>query len=191
MSVLYQTLEDRGNVDDVEANGPYLSDVRDCWLGKGYYYWDTFLEAAHYWGYVSYTVKGKDYIIAKSDLLIPADKLLNLLEPEQLAMFKRWIDSYSKTFPETDVTVEKVIAHAEKIMGSAFPYVAIKAEFRESFTNKSYQDRIYPRVNPNGKAYLDLRPPVQICIKDKSIIGSNNFKVIYPTKYAEDGAYTF
>lgn len=191
VSVLYQTLEDRDNVDYVEANGPFPGDVRDRWLGKGYYYWDTFIDAAHYWGYVSYKIKGKGYIIAKSEVSIPADKLLNLLEPEQLAMFTNWRDCYAKTFPETEVTVEKVLTPAEKIMGSAFPYIAIKAEFRESFINKGYQDRIYPRVNSNGKAYLDLKPPVQICIKDKSIIGSDNFKVIYPLKYAEEGAYTF
>jgi hypothetical protein len=34
VSVLYQTLEDRDNVDYVEANGPFPGDVRDR-SGKG------------------------------------------------------------------------------------------------------------------------------------------------------------
>jgi len=191
VSVLYQTLEDRNNVDDVEANGPFPGDKRDRWLGNGFYYWDTFIDAAHYWGYVSYKMRGKEYIIAKSEVSIPAEKLLNLLEPEQLAMFARWRDSYAKTFPGADVTVEKVITHAEKIMGATFPYVAIKAEFKDCFKNKEFQDRVYPRISPNGRAYLDLKPPVQICIRDKSIIGADNFKVIYPLKYAGIDAYTF
>ncbi len=191
MSVLYQTLEDRDNVDYVEANGPFPGDKRDRWLGKGYYYWDTFIDAAHYWGFVSYKANGREYIIAKSEVVIPPDKLLNLLEPEQLAMFASWRDSYADTFPNSNVTVEKVITHAEKIMGADFPYVAIKAEFRECFKHKEFRDRIYPRISSNGKAYLDLKPPVQMCIRDKSIIGINNFKVVFPLKYAGEDAYTF
>lgn len=82
MSVLYQTLEDRDNVDYVEANGPFLGNVRDRWLGKGYYFWDTFIDAAHYWGFVSYKVKGKDYIIAKSEVDIPMRKLSPVLKSQ-------------------------------------------------------------------------------------------------------------
>lgn len=189
MSVLYQTLEDRDNVDYVEANGPFLGNVRDRWLGKGYYFWDTFIDAAHYWGFVSYKVKGKDYIIAKSEVDIPKNMLLNLLEPEHLVMFANWRDSYAKTFPGSKVTVEKVITHAEKLMGGNFPYSAIKAEFKDCFSYKEYQDRIYPYLA--GKAYLDLKPPVQICIRDRSIIGINNFKVVFPIEYAGADAYTF
>jgi hypothetical protein len=189
LSVLYQTLEDRDNVDYVEANGPFLGNVRDRWLGKGYYFWDTFIDAAHYWGFVSYKVKGKDYIIAKSEVDIPKNMLLNLLEPEHLMMFANWRDSYAKTFPGSKVTVEKVITHAEKLMGGNFPYSAIKAEFKDCFSYKEYQDRIYPYLA--GKTYLDLKPPVQICIRDRSIIGINNFKVVFPIEYAGADAYTF
>lgn len=189
MSVLYQTLEDRDNVDYVEANGPFPGNVRERWLGEGYYYWDTIIDAAHYWGIVSYKNKGKGYIIAKSEVNIPKENLLNLLEPEQIVMFSRWRDSYAKTFPKSTVTVEKVLKHAENIMGVAFPYVAIKAEFKDCFKYKEYQDRIYP--TPSGRAYLDMKPPVQVCIRKKSIIGSDNFKVIYPIEYAGQDAYTF
>lgn len=145
--------------------------------------------AAHYWGIVSYKNKGKDYIIAKSEVSIPKEKLLNLLEPEHIVMFTKWRDSFAKTFPETRVTVEKVLKHAENIMGSAFPYVAIKAEFKDCFKYREYQDHIYP--TSYGKAYLDMKPPVQVCIRDKSIIGQDNFKVIYPIEYAGSEAYTF
>lgn len=63
-----------------------------------------------------------------------------------------------------------------------------------TFTNveinyKEYQDRIYPYSA--GKAYLDLKPPVQICICDRSVIGMNNFKVVFPIEYAGADAYTF
>lgn len=181
MSVIFQTLEDRNNVDYVEANGPFPGNVRDRWLGKGYYFWDTLEESAHFWGRVAYENNGKEYIIARSEVMLPPDRVLNLLEPEDLVKFAAWRDVYAATFPGTKVTVERVLEHARNIMGRKFPYVAIKAEFKDSINSRKYQDRI----SPNGKAYLDLKPAVQICICDKAIIGKDNFKVIYPSKYTE------
>lgn len=182
MSTLYQTLEDCNNVDYVEANGPFPGNVRERWLGAGYYYWDTFINSAHFWGRVSYVHAGKGYIIAQSEVSLPSDKVLNLLEPTDLEKFAAWRDVYAKTFPNRVVTVERVLTHAENVMGPDFPYVAIKAEFKNCINIRDYQDRI----SPNGKAYLDLKPPVQVCIKDKSIIGKDNFKVIYPECYMDN-----
>ncbi len=182
MSILYQTLEDCDNVDSVEANGPFLGNVRNRWLGRGYYYWDTFINSAHFWGRVSYLNVGKRYIIAQSEVSIPPEKVLNLLEPSDLTKFAAWIDEYAKTFPKSEVTIEKVLTHAENIVGKDFPYVAIRAEFRNCVNIPDYQDRIYP----NGKAYLDLKPPIQICIKDRRVIGKDNFKVVYPECYMDN-----
>ena len=181
MSILYQTLEDCDNVDYVEANGPFPGDKRDRWLGKGYYYWDTFINSAHFWGRVSYLNEGKNYIIAQSEVVLPPDQVLNLMEPSDIMKFSTWRDEYAKTFPKSKVTIEKVLTHIENIMGSDFPYIAIKAEFRDCINLRDYQDRIFP----NGKAYLDLKPPIQICIKDKKVIGRDNFKVIFPECYVD------
>ena len=188
MSILYQTLEDRDNVDYVEANGPFLGNIRDTWLGKGYYYWDTFINSAHFWGWSSYKSKNKEYIIAKTELDIPSERLLNLLDPVDIQKFSTWIDEYELTFPNRKVTVEKVITHIQNIMGSSFPYVAVKAVFNDCVNKPEYQNRIYQK---NGRAYLDLQPPIQMCIFDKSIIGQNNFKVIYPSDYLNESDFTF
>ena len=182
MGILYQTLEDCDNVDYVEANGPFLGNQRDRWLGRGYYYWDTFINSAHFWGRVSYLNAGKGYIIAHSEISLPPEKVLNLLEPSDLIMFAAWRDEYVKTFPKSKATIEKVLTHAENIMGENFPYIAIRAEFRDCINIQDYQDRIFP----NGRAYLDLKPPIQICIKDRNVIGKDNFKVIYPECYMDN-----
>ena len=125
---------------------------------------------------------GKGYMIAQSEVSLPADKVLNLLEPTDLILFSAWRDEYARTFPKSKATVERVLTHAENIMGENFPYLAIRAEFRDCINIRDFQDRIFP----NGKAYLDLKPPIQICIKDKSIIGKDNFKVIYPECYIDN-----
>lgn len=187
MSILYQTLEDCDNVDYVEANGPFPGNVRNPWLGKGYYYWDTFVNSAHFWGRVSYLNAVKRYLIAQSEVSLPSDKVLNLLEPKDLTLFSAWRDEYAQTFPNSKVTIERVLTHAEDIMGTKFPYIAIRAEFRECVNIRDFQDRIYP----NGKAYLDLKPPIQICIKDKNVIGKNNFKVIYPECYIDNSLMAY
>lgn len=187
MSTLYQTLEDCDNVDYVEANGPFPGNVRDTWLGKGYYFWDTFINSAHFWGRISYLCAGKEYIIAQSNVLLPAEKVLNLLEPTDLVKFAAWRDEYRRTFPKSKITIERVLTHAENIMGSKFPYIAVRAEFRDCINIRDYQDRI----SPNGKAYLDLKPPIQVCIKDKNIIGKDNFKVIYPESYIDNSLMSY
>ena len=35
-------------------------------------------------------------------------------------------------------------------------------------------------------AYLDTCPHIQVCILDKTFIGEDNFKVIFPDEYCED-----
>ncbi len=57
---LFQTLEDRGDFLKVEQNAPYLCDRLDAWLGNGYYFWEAFIEIAHWWGERVY---GSNYII--------------------------------------------------------------------------------------------------------------------------------
>ena len=42
---IFQTLEDRNNPDEVESQGPFIC-TNNPWLGKGYYFWDTFLDLA-------------------------------------------------------------------------------------------------------------------------------------------------
>lgn len=179
MSTLFQTLEDRDNVDYVEANGPFPGNIKDRWLGNGYYYWDSFIDLAHFWGRVSYLNHGRNYIIAESKVNLSVDNTLNLLDIYDLTMFKTWTEEFRKTFPNTRVTVEKIITHAENIMGDKFPYSAIRAVFNDCINLPQFQNRI-PTAN---KSYLDLLPPIQICIRSKSLIGKNNFKVIYPPHY--------
>ena len=61
--ILYQTLDDNDNADYVEQNAPFPCDRKNSWLGTGYYFWDTFIENAHWWGEVNYK---NSYIICKA-----------------------------------------------------------------------------------------------------------------------------
>jgi len=61
---IYQTLEDRNNPDVVENQGPFLCNRKDVWLGIGYYFWDSFIENAHWWGKEG--ARYKNYFICES-----------------------------------------------------------------------------------------------------------------------------
>ena len=65
IKILYQTLENRKNPEIIEKNGPFLCNWENTWLGDGYYFWDSFINNAHWWG--KEARKYKDgYIICKS-----------------------------------------------------------------------------------------------------------------------------
>ena len=61
--ILYQTVEDRDNPEHIKSNSPFLCNRKDAWLGKGYYFWDTLIENAHWWGKTVY--KNNDYVVLK------------------------------------------------------------------------------------------------------------------------------
>lgn len=72
---IYQTLENRRNDEEVEKHGPYFCSERyangiikggakEPWLGEGYYFWDTRIADARWWGDTVYAQKG--YIICKT-----------------------------------------------------------------------------------------------------------------------------
>lgn len=74
-TTIYQTLEDRDNDEEVQEHGPYWCDlyeadgkkkegIKEPWLGAGYYFWDTLIEDAHWWGRTIYPKKG--YIVCQS-----------------------------------------------------------------------------------------------------------------------------
>lgn len=175
-------MEDRGNVDFIELNGPFKCTRADAWLGAGYYFWDTFIDNAHFWGDKAYLQNGKYYIIALSKIELPGSKALNLLAPGDLLRFKSWIDSYKRSYPESVATTSRVIRYIEERCGGKLPFQAIIADFKDSIIDKRFSNRINPTINYN-KAYLDLQPAIQICLKNKSVVGENNFKVVYPEEY--------
>lgn len=181
MSKLYQTLENRENVDDVEQNGPYCCSRQDAWLGTGYYYWDSYMDWARWWGEQVYG--SGNYIICETLLDINAINVLNLLEPEELLSFQSCIDEIQKIFPDKELTVGFIVEYLK--MHTSFPYKAIKAKGEQARKTISSNRYIPFNSNKKGKiSVLDLMPQVQICILDKSVVGKNNFKVIFPQEYA-------
>lgn len=181
MKTLYQTLEDRGNLDFVEKNGPFFCKANSAWLGRGYYYWDTFLDYAKWWGVKIYPKQG--YIICESKVDFHKVKVLDLEDPEVMMYFKQAGETFNKVYKGRTVFVSQVIEYLKK--NTSFNYQAIRARVQGA-TNESYLPGHKMNLRSGHSAYLDLKPQVQVCILDRSVIGENNFHVVYPPEYSED-----
>ncbi len=176
---LYQTLEDKSNVDYVEENGPFICKRRDAWLGIGYYYWDTFVDNAHLWGRKIYNSDNKDYMICLSKVEFSNENVYDLDNPNILLEIKILEKKLSEIYPNKNITV--AVALEQLKQSREFTYKAIRARAVNDMNDS--KQKIPFKIG--YKAYLDTCPHIQVCILDKTFVGNDNFKVIFPTEYSE------
>lgn len=139
------------------------------WLGSGYYFWDTFIELAHWWGQVHYKNRvKKNYVICQTSLVCEDDEILDLVGNlgqvkdvrDIVEQMRRCPEYNDKTFKAQ--TVINFIRYILKV-----PYKAVRA-YGE---NSSHDENIIQhRLKFSKSAYLNLCPEVQICVIDKSVI---------------------
>lgn len=178
---LYQTVDNKDNPDEVENKGPFLC-KRTPWLGKGYYFWDSFIELAHWWGRQGYA---NNYMICEAICNDNPNDIFDLLgntdHMKEMRMYKELLE---KRKQKEKITPAFILMHMQKHSGS-FHYAAIRACGIDSI-NKDYKLRANRMIFKEGnRAYLDLTPAIQICVLDKKKIGLSNYRVIFPTEYCQ------
>lgn len=184
---IYQTLEDRDNPDDIERLGPFPGDTKLAWLGSGYYFWEYNIEYAHWWGGIFYRKNG--YVICESsyDYNLDRDEIFDLDQPEYEERFIRtWkmIEEMGKVHP---VTVPAVIDFLEQNIKPFQKYKAIRVRGVDSVSSNYEPIAKYRVPFEEGKRpYLDLLPPVQLCVINKSILHKGRYSIVYPEKYVEE-----
>ncbi|CAM4366697.1 hypothetical protein EWU23_09690 [Cytophagaceae bacterium 50C-KIRBA] len=175
---LYQTLENRGNEEDILLNGPFICRRNTSWLGDGYYFWDGIIENAHWWGEVGYKVKGSDYVITKGCCDFDFDTCFDLVGwTEHLNQFKQAVDLMNEMgLIDSNVTVRRVIEYI-KNKTQSFNYQAIRAC---GVLTRSEKSEMFFQMKFNVKKvpYLDLTPPIQLCLFDKGSLNFRNYEVI-------------
>jgi len=80
------------------------------------------------------------------------------------------------------VTVPMTVEILKRTTDFLEKFKAIRANPIKSRNNS--EDFIY--FNENHKAYINLDPPIQMCVIDKSFLFSNKFEIIYPEIYCKD-----
>lgn len=172
ISPVYQTIEDRNNPNEVEANGPILGEYKP-WLGVGYYFWDGFIDNAHWWGEAH--VK-KDYMICHASIEVEDDYILDLHgNPEHMQYFSKTLKLVADELKKDKLTISEAFAYLRK-KSESFVYKVIRAESPDCGS----PTETYPFVDGH-KSRLNLIKPIQICAFDKNCVVE--YTVIYPDYY--------
>lgn len=181
--VLYQTIEDRNNPDQIEANAPFKCLRKDAWLGHGYYFWDTFIENAHWWGKTNYSQKG--YVILK---FICEDNYVNLFDlhgnMNHVKYFKDIVNLLHKQgLLNSGTTVAWIIEYLKKHTDFAEQYEAIRIYGHYSKSLNNTEKRFFSK---NRLHYFELTPAVQLCLFNKNSLNLKEGEIIFPSEYVSD-----
>ena len=177
-TVVHQTLEDRGNPENIENHGPFpVLNVKNSYLGAGYYFWDDHIELAHWWG--KYYVK-KDYVICEGKLSVEKDKFLDLVGSrqdqkyfsfmiEKLGMQNESIGTIIESLKEMDMKPN---------FKGVFPYKVIRAM---DVTSKSTS--VEKSFASGKKGMANLAPQIMICLIKKNKVILPEYKIVFPEDY--------
>ena len=176
---IYQTLEDRQNYGEVEEHGSYFcyaryandvpkSSVKEPWLGEGYYFWDTRIADAQWWGDTVYSKKG--YIICHTTYDQHSPLLYDLVG--DMKHFDEFIACAEliKTKLNTDaVSFSVVLTYMKKL--PEFDYKAIRV-WPHPYTVEKTVVRF-----PGDRLVLGKADKIQICFFDKTLL-KNPYKIV-------------
>lgn len=184
---VYQTLEDRDNPDFVEQNGPFKCVRKNAWLGDGYYFWDSFIENAHWWGAEGASYGGR-YMICESTYVLDEERCFNLIDnPLHFEMYNntKQLMHDKGLFVENVTTVARIIEYIKNTL-KLFKYEGIRVygvnskSFSSPFSNRTIFD------NNHNTKYLDSIPAIQVCFYSTKSLNLKGFKLIYPPEYNND-----
>lgn len=177
---VFHTVENKENPDYIEQNAPFLCSRQNAWLGTGYYFWETFIDLAHWWGRTAYN---NQYIICKSYLSCSNSDLLDLVGNTAQMMDMREVIKILQEQYKTSLTVKFVIDWLNKINKNV-KYKAIRVHGIKSTSDQEIA-KWQIHFKENTIAYLDFCPTIQICVLDKSIL-KLPLKIVYPEEYCKE-----
>ncbi|WBV59479.1 hypothetical protein PFY12_10455 [Chryseobacterium camelliae] len=184
IKTLYQTLENRDNPDYVEENGAFSCNWQNTWLGDGYYFWDTFIENAHWWGEMRYS---SNYFICKAICDFDNEKCFDLVgDTEHMMDFDNCVNFLrEQNLLNEKSTVASIIRFIKEKVGG-FNYEAIRAmgiksisEYKNEYKRYLYRFKFEIDKSP----YLDYKPAIQICIFEKRGLNLRDYRIEYPEEY--------
>lgn len=173
-TTIYQTLEYRNNNKEIEANGPYFCSLRDAqgkiktgvkapWLGEGYYFWDTRIEDAKWWGETAYKSKGNGYVVCKTVYDAHSPLLYDLLgDLKAFDEFIKMAEMIKSNYNKRKVSFAFVLNHLKKL--ADFRYKAARVMPVSIASVKT--DVCFPNLN----YFLLQISKVQICFFDKTLL---------------------
>lgn len=176
---LYQTLANRHNPSEIEKHGPYkCTNKKRSWLGVGYYFGDTFIELAHWWGNFGGCHNG-NYIICES--IRPYDEEVVFDLHDNVNHINDFKGYYYELLKTGEYTVSGALEHLKRHTNFCDKYIAIR--IRGDHSTSSIPNSKVPFIL-RRKPFYNLVPPIQICYFNCPDISKWDYRVIYPEEYA-------
>lgn len=172
---LYQTVEDRSNPDFIESHGPFKCKHDRAWLGPGYYFWDTLVDNAHWWGKKAY---GERYVVSEYTCDYIPEKCLDLHgDLEQLEKFREIVKLLrDRGLVKEETTVNWIIRYLE--LDTEFDAIRVSGDYTKANTSTMTLSFV-----SRGKQVLNMSPAVQICLFRKNSLNLKKGRIIFPTEY--------
>lgn len=187
LTEIFQTLEYRGNETEVEQHGPYFcsahypngsmkTGIKEPWLGEGYYFWDTRINDARWWGNEVYKRKG--YIICRTLYDQYSPLLFDLLGIA--SHFDEFVECANYIKKQTNTEKLKVAVVLSYLKNHAsFDYKAIRV-----WPNpKNYKD--IGIEFPGEKMMVGSMDKIQICFFDNTLL-TQPYIVVEKVCFAEN-----
>jgi hypothetical protein len=177
---IYQTLENRGNPEEVESHGPYKCSRNNSWLGTGCYFWDTFIDNAHWWGKVSVD---DNYIICQANIDFHSNTCFDLVgNTQHMIDFEKSVKLLkSKKLIKSNTTTARVLNHLRNTL-KIFDYSAIRV-YGINTKSESYKPSYLMKFNLGKPQYLDYKPAIQICVYKYQNLNFRDFNIVYPDDF--------
>jgi uncharacterized protein YlbG (UPF0298 family) len=189
---IFQTVESTPNKDKLLQEAPFRCEddphkLKE-WLGSGYYFWDTFIELAHWWGRVHYkNKKHTHYAICKTVLKCNDDDILDLVgnlgQVQDVREIYRQLRNCEQ-YKSKEFKAQTIINYIRNTLG--VQYKAIRAYGEHSSRDPEITKH---RLKFSDKAYLNLCPEVQICVFDKSSLNLP-MKLVYCSEQDSVDSFT-
>lgn len=183
---VYQTLKNKDNPEEVERDGPFPCNWENAWLGPGYYFWEAFINSAHWWG--EGHCKG-NYFICEAQCIINEENCFDLVgNTDHLTVLSKAVEELdAKGLLDEQTTVTRVLRYLKedlKILKTeatrAVGYNSIGEKKNGKFSKKLLFE-VPKKYKPAH--YLNYMPPIQICFDTKKSLSLTGFKIIFPDEY--------
>jgi len=172
-TIVHQTLQNKNNNKEVETNGPYpTSDIKNSFLGSGYYFWDNHIELAKFWGRIRCN---NNYIVCEGELKVDKNDFLDLVGSRNDQIhFLKLVSTLNMQNQSIGKTIEALKA-LEKEEKGIFPYKAIRV--MDSLPKKKFPQKQLKFSNKEN--YSILAPMYIICLLEKNKLILPSIKVIF------------
>ncbi len=174
----HHTTKSDGDINRVRQLAPFISSggYRD-WLGKGYYFWDNDIQAAHYWGKSHYNSK---YYIFKVELSIKTNTVMDLVgNREHMIDMQNYFVDLKKFKKDSEKWTIRLMLDLLRRLNNLplykgiFPFKAVRCI---DSTSK------YGLVTIFGSdAAVNLKPKLVICVYEKeNVLSRPEMDIVYP-----------